>query len=567
MAIYHLSVKIIGRNAGRSSVAAAAYRSGDTLTNEYDGLTHDYSRKHWIEHTEILLPDNAPESFKDRSTLWNAVELAEKFGNSQLAREVELALPRELTLEQQTALVRTYIEQNFTSKGMCSDFAIHNPPVTDSLHRPLDVNGNSTQDTNKMIFQNPHAHIMLTMRPLGDRGEWQPKSQKCYLCRKDNEEKTIPSSAFKEAEADGWQKQYQYKVGKKKIWLTEKSAAKKDLKRVSKNPKSECVLNPIIADWNSKDSLFRWRESWASMSNQALRDNNICEQIDHRSYEAQGINKVASVHMGVSAHHAEKQGYRTDRGDINREITKDNIFLNNLDGQIKRLEGVETEHLRQINARLEGLRSKYMAYAYERLALSATITSSQTQQKDEAVIAMTYVESMEQITVALETFLRSLDFKKQELELCSPFQTQKRKELIAEIARTEADIRSLYDRREKIFKAYKAKPTDPIFPGYLETQKQRIAYLKDEQAKINSEFWTLVEDNKERLKELRSLRYTKRETWEDFTKNRLKEHYQNNFNQSIWEKAKAQAPDIPESDGVGIKVTVQRPTCKKVPMV
>ena len=135
MAIYHLSVKIIGRSSGRSSVAAAAYRSGDTLTNQWDGITHDYSRKNWIEHTEIMLPSNAPESFKDRSTLWNAVELAEKFGNSQLAREVEIALPREIKLEQQIALIKAYIEQNFTSQGMCADFAIHNPPVTDSKHR------------------------------------------------------------------------------------------------------------------------------------------------------------------------------------------------------------------------------------------------------------------------------------------------------------------------------------------------------------------------------------------------------------------------------------------------
>lgn len=132
MAIYHLSVKIIGRSAGRSSVAAACYRSGDTITNQYDGITHDYSRKHWIEHTEILLPTNAPESYKDRSTLWNAVELAEKSSNAQLAREVEIALPRELTLQQQIALIRAYIEQNFTSKGMCADFAIHVPPLTDS---------------------------------------------------------------------------------------------------------------------------------------------------------------------------------------------------------------------------------------------------------------------------------------------------------------------------------------------------------------------------------------------------------------------------------------------------
>lgn len=217
------------------------------------------------------------------------------------------------------------------------------------------------------------------------------------------------------------------------------------------------------------------------------------------------------------------------------------------------MEEKETEHLNQINAKLEGLRSKYMAYAYERLALSAAVASSQNQIKDEAVIAKTYAKSMKQITEAIENFLKSLDLKKQELELCSPLQVKKRKELIEEIARTEIEIQSLYDRRDKIFKAYKADPSDPIFPEYLENQKQRIAYLKSEQAKINTEFWSLVEDNKDRLKELRSLRYTKRNQWEDFTKSKLKEHYQKNFNQSTWEKAKAQAPDISEIDGTGIR--------------
>ena len=553
MAIYHLSVKIIGRNAGRSSVAAAAYRSGDTLTNEYDGLTHDYSRKHWIEHTETMLPPNAPESFKDRSTLWNAVELAEKSSNAQLAREVEIALPRELTLEQQTALLRAYIDKNFVSKGMCADFAIHVPPVTDSKGIPLDTDGNRTQDPDKMIFNNPHAHIMLTMRPMDSQGRWQAKSQKCYLCRKDNQEKSIPASEYKEAEADGWRKQYQYKVGKKKIWLTEESAARRDLKQISKEPKSAKALNPIIADWNSKDSLFRWRESWASMCNQALRDNNINQQIDYRSYESQGINKVASVHMGVSAYHTEKQGFKTERGDINREIAEDNLFLSDFEGKIKRLEEKETEHLNQITARLEGLRSKYIVYAYERLALSAAVSSSQNQIKDEAVIAKTYADSMAQITAAVENLMKSLDLKKQELQVCSPFQNQKRRELMEEIARTEVEIQSLYDRREKIFRAYKAEPTDPIFTEVIEDKKQRIAFLKGEQAKINTEFWVLVEENKERIKELRSLRYMNRSQWEDFTKGRLKEHYQDNFNQSTWEKAKAQAPDIPEVEETGTK--------------
>lgn len=308
MAIYHLSVKIIGRSSGRSSVAAACYRSGDIITNEWDGITHDYSRKNWIEHTEIMLPPNAPESFKSRSTLWNAVESAEKSSNAQLAREVEIALPKELTLEQQTALIRAYIQQNFVSQGMCADFAIHNPPVTDSNHRPLDMNGNPTHNPDEMTFHNPHAHIMLTMRPLDKDGAWQSKYHKSYLCRKDNIEKSIPVPEIKQAEADGWRKQYRYHVGKKKIWLTSDSATKKDLKRVDKQPKSENIPNPIIAEWNSKDSLFRWHESWASMCNSALLEHGINEQITHKSYESQGINKVASVHLGPQAHQAEKRG-------------------------------------------------------------------------------------------------------------------------------------------------------------------------------------------------------------------------------------------------------------------
>lgn len=553
MAIYHLSVKIIGRSSGRSSVAAACYRSGDTITNEWDGITHDYSKKNWIEHTEILLPPNAPESFKDRATLWNSVELAEKSGKAQLAREIEIALPHELTLEQQISLTRACIEQNFVEVGMCADFAIHNPPVTDSKHRPIDSEGNPTNNPDKMTFHNPHAHIMLTMRPLNEQGQWQPKSQKNYICRKGNQEKSIPAPDMKQAELDGWRKQYQYKVGKKKIWLTEESAAKKDLKRINNNPKAECVQNSAMAEWNSKDSLFRWRESWASMCNQVLRDNNINEQIDHRSYEEQGINKVGTVHLGPSAFQAEKRGQNTELGNLNRAIAEDNLFLNEFEERIKRMEEMETEHLNQINAKLEGLHSKYIAYAYERLALSAAVTSSQNQIKDEAVIAKTYAKSMKQITEALENFLKSLDFKKQELELCNPLQAKKRKELIEEIARTEMEIQTLYGRRDKIFKAYKAEPTDPIFPEIMESKKQRIAYLKSEQAKINAEFWSLVEDNKERLKEFRSLRYANRNQWEDFTKNKIKEHYQKNFNQSTWEKAKAQAPDIPEMDGTGIR--------------
>ena len=95
IAIYHCNIGIVSRGKGKSAVAAAAYRSGEKITNEWDGMTHDYTRKRGVVHTEILLPPHAPPSFSDRSTLWNSVELYEKAGNAQLAREIDAALPIE----------------------------------------------------------------------------------------------------------------------------------------------------------------------------------------------------------------------------------------------------------------------------------------------------------------------------------------------------------------------------------------------------------------------------------------------------------------------------------------
>ena len=162
IAIYHCSIKIISRGKGKSAVAAAAYRSGEKLTNEYDGITHDYTRKGGIVHTEILLPDNAPPSFSDRSVLWNAVERIEKAKNAQLAREIEIALPHELTREQGISLVREYVKDNFVTVGMCADVCLH------------DKNDG-----------NPHAHILLTMRPIEQDGAWGVKQKKEYILDKD----------------------------------------------------------------------------------------------------------------------------------------------------------------------------------------------------------------------------------------------------------------------------------------------------------------------------------------------------------------------------------------------
>ena len=137
----HFPVKIVKRSEGRSAVEAADYRSRTKLTNEWDGQTHDYTRKRAVIHTEIMLPPNAPPEFSDRAALWNSVEQIEKAKDSQLARDIEASLSRELSREQQLALVRSFLKDNFVDKGMCADFAIHdkgngNPPLPCPADRP-----------------------------------------------------------------------------------------------------------------------------------------------------------------------------------------------------------------------------------------------------------------------------------------------------------------------------------------------------------------------------------------------------------------------------------------------
>lgn len=165
--------KIISRGAGRSAIAAAAYQSGERLYNDYDGLTHDYTKKGGVLYTEILLPPQAPAAWKDRQTLWAAVESAEKTKDSRLARQLIVALPVELGRDDWLLLLRGFIQTECVDKGMCADFAIHDPDG-----------------------HNPHAHIMLTMRPLDVHGKWQGKTQKEYLCRKADEERGFTAQEF-----------------------------------------------------------------------------------------------------------------------------------------------------------------------------------------------------------------------------------------------------------------------------------------------------------------------------------------------------------------------------------
>jgi len=253
------------------------------MTNGYDGVTHDYTRKRGVVYSEVMLPPHAPEKFSERSVLWNSVEENEKSSNAQLAREVEVSLPRELDREGQVRLVRDYVDGCFVSAGMCADFSIHD-----------------RQDGN------PHAHIMLTMRPLEQSGEWGAKCRKEYILDKDGKRIKKADGRYKSRRAD-------------------------------------------TTDWNSRDKAEEWRKAWADCVNRALAEQGFHETVDHRSYKRQGIEKIPTVHMGAAASQMERRGIPTARGVENRSIAEQNRLLEETE---RRIEGL-CIYLKELNEQKE----------------------------------------------------------------------------------------------------------------------------------------------------------------------------------------------------------------------
>lgn len=221
MAIFHLSAQIITRSAGRSSTAAAAYRLGAMIEDERTGLRFDYSDRQGVNGWQIIGPDNMPDRFHDPVRLWNAVEAVEKRKDAQLCREINVALPRELTADQNRALVIDWC-QHFATAGMIACVAFHN------------LNG-----------ENPHAHAMLTLR---------------------------------EVSRDGF--------GNK------------------------------VRSWNDRQVLEQWRETWANVMNQHLARHGVGSCVDHRTLEAQGIERIPTQHQGPIACAMQQRGVKPDRGRV-----------------------------------------------------------------------------------------------------------------------------------------------------------------------------------------------------------------------------------------------------------
>ena len=181
----HFNTAIIARGKvkGNSVVGAAAYQSGDKIYSEYEHEWKSGDHLERIIHKEILLPPNAPEKYRDRATLWNAVDASETKATAQTARRIIMALPKELTQEQNIELIRNYCQTSFVDRGMIADFAVHD-----------DEKGN------------PHAHVLLTMRSLNEQGEWNPKTRTEFILDENGEHIQTANGKFKRrcVSWDGW---------------------------------------------------------------------------------------------------------------------------------------------------------------------------------------------------------------------------------------------------------------------------------------------------------------------------------------------------------------------------
>lgn len=262
MAIYHMSIKNISRAKGKTAIAAAAYRAGTILTDNETGITHNYAKKSEVTYTEIILPEHAPEEYRNREILWNEVQKVETQDRARLAREWEVAIPNELDLDQAKTLIRNFGE-SLVKEGMCIDLAIHWK------------NGNH------------HAHIMGTTRPIGKDGKWAPKERKGY--KLDAEGNKIPV--------------IDTKTGKQKIGARGRKMWQRETVQAN--------------DWNRREKVEEWRKRWADCCNKYLAREL---QIDHRSYERQGVTQLPTVHEGYAARLMEQRGTVSDLCQRNRDI-------------------------------------------------------------------------------------------------------------------------------------------------------------------------------------------------------------------------------------------------------
>ena len=464
MAIYHLEAKVISRGGGRSAVAAAAYMSCSQILNDYDGVQHDYTRKQGLVWQQIFLPEYAPPEWSDRGVLWNAVEENEKTKDSRLAREFVVALPIEMGSSEWEKLLTEFIQDNFVADGMCADVCIH------------DTDGH-----------NPHAHIMVTVRPLAENGQWQYKTEKEYLCIRDGEEMGFTGAEFKQAQKEGWEKQYQYKVGRKKEYMTPSAAEALGYERASKTPKSTRFgrQNPIAARWNSDEQLVMWRSAWADVTNRYLERVGAEARIDHRSHAERGILEQPTVHEGVTARAMERQGFIADRCELNRQIKADNKLLRELRSAFEKIAKAVQNTVPAIAAAMETMRRNMLIFRYQILYTRSRRRNIKKTLSEVMPVLRQYTDLVGQIKTLTRERKGLLDEKKATPVL----NIIKQRDLAKRIAKLTEDIEELRNEKTMILSRFDKADDDGMkeVKQWVTSMESSLQRLEQAEAKYQAE--------------------------------------------------------------------------------
>ena len=344
---------------------------------------------------------------------------------------------------------------------MCADFAIHDPDG-----------------------HNPHAHIMLTMRPLDAHGKWQSKTQKEYLCRKADEEHGFTAQEFLQAKEDGWEKQYKYKnAAGVSAWLTPTQAANgPGWERCSKQPKAAKFgrQNPLCARWNSPEQLLEWREAWADAVNRALEEKQQSARVTHLSHAALGLDEQPAVHEGGQARSLELQGIKADRCELNRQIRADNKLLRELKAQLAKLSKAVENTVEHIAETLERLRSSLIMLQYRLLV--------NHKQADTWKRQVNYYRPILQDYHAVTQQLADKKSEQEQLQtnrsVLSPLQIKQRRQLAEQIAALTEEIEELRSRQAMILHNLDCKNNGEAkrFGGYLdklEEMQEKLAAQRE----------------------------------------------------------------------------------------
>lgn len=354
-------VKVISRSGVKSAVATAAYHAGIALTNQYDGINHDYSYKQDVGETYIRMPETAPERWRDESIpakervgiIWNDVEMAQTATNAQLARSNFIALPHNLTIEQGLECVDRFISENCTSKGMGATYSLHNKA------------------------NNRHVDVMYLMREYDESGKPREKSKKQYLCRNEQGwERYLDAEKLKQSK--GYEKVYKYQNGSEKRNMTASEAARAGdgWQRINKYPVCRTIKT---GGWDDPDLAQKWRKSWEEILNDKYKELGMSDRVDCRSYKDRGLGIMPTVHEGHGpgseerkAHNQEVRQFRKDAGRIYREGRG---ILKSVENQIEDL-----QKNRQTEGSIQQHESEYAAkqHTLENITQSGLFSSAIT---------------------------------------------------------------------------------------------------------------------------------------------------------------------------------------------